>query len=95
MRVVFPPETQRCTDSKHCEALHLQSHNNSYKLLRESVTSMLMLSWCRYLVKTPSLFSAVSAILNPTMPVFLTHRPTKYNQFPEDAMPVLTEGGIT
>lgn len=37
LHVVTPPETQRCVDPRHCEAVHLQSHNSSYALLRYRV----------------------------------------------------------
>ena len=59
--------------------------------VREAVGAMLMLSWVRHLVKTPSLFSSVSALLDPELEVSLTHKPDKYLQFPENGMPTTAQ----
>ena len=68
-----------------CRSLHYHSGTGAnFAKTREAVLTMLLLSWTDHLVKTASLFSAVSAVLNPRLPVTLVSRPSKYTRdFPE------------
>lgn len=55
----------------------------------QAVVTMILLSKCKYMIKTPSLFSAFAAMLNPRIQASLTHRGLKYaREYPERIMPL-------
>jgi len=75
--------------SKGCSGLHLDEHSDNFRKTREAVVTMVLLSKCTYLLKTPSLFSAFAALLRPEIHAMLTHRGVRYaNEFPERILPL-------
>eukprot|EP00040_Diaphanoeca_grandis_P020182 m.107373 g.107373 ORF g.107373 m.107373 type:complete len:524 (-) comp27789_c1_seq2:203-1774(-) len=87
--IVAAPLKHACMSN--CSSLHYDVNVDNFSQIREATGTMLLLSWCKHLVKTPSLFSAVSAIMNPDLHVSLTHYPQKYFQFPEHQMQLTSE----